>query len=129
VDRKSVSRQGQTLRMVELRRRARPCVSSRTSETSTAIRVPSRSPTLSRTGSRAHRPTGAASFDEGVTVDIQTLAILGEDEPVVLRLVEPQHRASHSWTFCLDARKIRIGCQFRRWHIGQSGNSPLRLMP
>jgi hypothetical protein len=72
---------------------------------------------------------GRGSFDEAVTVDIQTLAILGEDEPVVLRLVEPQHRASHSWTFCLDARKIRIGCQFRRWHIGQSGNSPLRLMP
>jgi hypothetical protein len=44
-------------------------------------------------------------------------------------MTQTDHPWSHSWTLCLDARAIGIGCQFRRWHIGQGGNARLRLMP
>src|SRR5439155_16602807 len=39
---------------------------------------------------------GSSAIDEPVAVDVQALLILRTDEPVVLRLVEPQHRPSHS---------------------------------
>ena len=39
---------------------------------------------------------GSSAVDEAVAVDVQPLALIRQDEPVGLRLVEPQHRAFHS---------------------------------
>jgi hypothetical protein len=72
---------------------------------------------------------GSSAVDEPSTVDVQTLPLVRQDESIVIRFVEPEHRSSHSWTPWLDARATGIGCQLRRWHIGQRGNSPLTRTP
>jgi hypothetical protein len=39
---------------------------------------------------------GSSTVDEAFAADVQTLAIFRQDESVILRVVEPQHRAVHS---------------------------------
>jgi hypothetical protein len=67
--------------------------------------------------------------DESSTVDVNALAVVRALNPWFF--ASPHHSmASFTTGRCdLDARAIGIGCQFRRWHIGQSGNARLRLMP
>src|SRR5262249_60994014 len=50
---------------------------------------------------------GGGPIDEPVAIDVQALPFIREDEPEVLRLVEPQHRPSHSRTLDLDPLTIR----------------------
>lgn len=57
---------------------------------------------------------GSSPIDETVAVDVQALPFIRQDEPEVLRLVEPQHRPSHSRTLDLDRLTIRTCCRFRR---------------
>src|SRR5205814_10341080 len=55
-------------------------------------------------GVETHQSSCAATdwcctVDEAVAVDVQTLVVAGEDEPVVLGFVEPEHRPVHSRAF------------------------------
>jgi hypothetical protein len=47
-----------------------------------------------------------SSFDKTVAVDTEAFVVLGEDEAVVLSLVEPEHHPVHSRALFVSARLI-----------------------
>src|SRR5262249_40670867 len=66
-----------------------------------------------RPATERHRPREQPN-DEPAPLDGNAPPVIRQDEREVLRLVEPQHRPSHSRTLDLDQLTIRTGCQFRR---------------